>query len=339
MPPKNTRTPLLYGLPKMHKPNSPLHPAVSGCDGPTDHLSAYITHFIEPLASHLPSHIKDTKHFLNRTEKLPNLPSNALLVIADVTSLYTNIPHEEGIAAVVHFMKKYRHLLSTNCPPPHIVCAMLDFILKHNNFKFMGTYIYQILGTFMRTRMAFPYANLFMGKEERTIILTFLHLIYFWKRFIDDIFIFLGSHIQLKSLVTFMNTISPTIKYTFTCSEQTVSFLDVQIYLSESRKLKTKLYKKLSDCMTLLHFHFHHPLSCKEGIIYSQTLRYNMIISEDHILQEELNNLTRILLARTYQLHLITALGNQRFPVRVRLLSMYRRELSAVIAWLTFMCL
>ena len=57
--------------------------------------------------------------------------------------------------------------------------------------------------------------------------------------------------------------------------------------------------------MALLHFHSHHPLSCKEGIIYSQALRYNMIISEDHILQEELNHLTRILLARTYPLHLI----------------------------------
>ena len=57
--------------------------------------------------------------------------------------------------------------------------------------------------------------------------------------------------------------------------------------------------------MTLLHFHSHHPLSCKEGIICSQALRYNMIISEDNILQEELNHLTRILLACTYPLHLI----------------------------------
>ena len=145
-----------------------------------------------------------------------------------------------------------------------------------------------------------------MGKEKHTIILTFLHSICFWNRFIDDIFfIFLGSHTQLQSLMTFMNTISPTIKYTFTYTEQTVSFLDVQIYFSESRKLKTKLYKKPSDCMALLHFHSHYPLSRKEGIVYSQALRYNMIISDDHILQEELNNLTRILLARASPLHLI----------------------------------
>ena len=102
-----------------------------------------------------------------------------------------------------------------------------------------------------------------------------------------------------------MNTVSPTIKYTFTYWEQTPTFLDVQIYLSETRKLKTKLYRKPTDCMSLLHFHSHHLLSCKEGIIYSQALRYNIIISEDHILPEELNNLTRILLAHAHPLHLI----------------------------------
>ena len=176
LPPKNTRTPLFYGLPKIH---NPLRPIVSGCDGPTDRLSAYVTHFIQPLSSNLPSHIKDTKHFLNLIEKLPPLPPNALLVTADVTSLYTNIPHKEGIAAVIHFMKEYKHVLPTNCPPPHKVCIILDFILKHSTFKFMDPHIHQILGTSMETRMAPPYANLFMGKEERTIILTFLHLIYF----------------------------------------------------------------------------------------------------------------------------------------------------------------
>ena len=35
-----------------------------------------------------------------------------------------------------------------------------------------------------------------------------------------------------------MNTISSTIKYKFTNSKQTVTFLDVQIYLSETRKLR-----------------------------------------------------------------------------------------------------
>ena len=53
LPPKNTRTPLFYGLPKIHKPDCPLRPIASGCSGPTDHISAYITHFIQSLTSNL----------------------------------------------------------------------------------------------------------------------------------------------------------------------------------------------------------------------------------------------------------------------------------------------
>ena len=45
MHPKNTRTPLFYGLPKIHNPDCLLRPIVSGYDGPTDHLSAYTNHF------------------------------------------------------------------------------------------------------------------------------------------------------------------------------------------------------------------------------------------------------------------------------------------------------
>ena len=57
--------------------------------------------------------------------------------------------------------------------------------------------------------------------------------------------------------------------------------------------------------MALLPFHSHHPLSCKGGNVYLQALQYNMIISDGHIFQEEFNNLTRIILTRTYPLHLI----------------------------------
>ena len=59
---------------------------------------------------------------------------------------------------------------------------------------------------------------------------------------------------------------------------------------SELRKLKTK------KTTGRLHYTFHSLF------IYSQALQYNMIISEDHILQAELNNLTRILLAHVYPL-------------------------------------
>ena len=134
-------------------PNCPLCPTVSGCDSPTNHLSSYIIQFLQPLANNLPSHIKGTKHFLNLTN-LPPLPTNTLLVTADVTSLYINIQQGDSISAVIHFMEKQKHLLPTNCPPPHRAHAILNFIVKYSTFSFMDTHIHQILGTSMGIKMA-----------------------------------------------------------------------------------------------------------------------------------------------------------------------------------------
>ena len=62
-----------------------------------------------------------------------------------------------------------------------------------------------------------------------------------------------------------MNTINQTIKYKLTYSKKTVSFWDVQVYLSESKKLRPKLDKIPTDRIVLLHFHSHYPLGYKEG--------------------------------------------------------------------------
>ena len=90
-PPMPARIPLFYGIPKVHKPNIPLLPIVSACDSPTKQLSNYVTHFIQPLVEILSSYIRDSKHFPQLLESVPPLPENAILLTADVTSLYTNM--------------------------------------------------------------------------------------------------------------------------------------------------------------------------------------------------------------------------------------------------------
>ena len=168
-PPNPPRTSLFYGIPKIHKEGAPLRPIVSGCDGATDNLSKYITHFLQPLAEKLPSHIKDTTHFLRVLRALPPLPENSFLVTADVTSLYTNIPHEEGIKAALHYIDLHRKDMPSYAPPNHVFRNMLTFILGNSIFEFMDELYLQITGTSMGTRMAPPYANLFMGLLEEDI--------------------------------------------------------------------------------------------------------------------------------------------------------------------------
>ena len=133
----NTHTPLFFGVSKIHKPNFSLHSITLRCDHHTGRLSLYVTHFIQPLTNNLPSHIKDTKSFLDFIVNLPPLPSSTLLVTADVTFSCSNIPHDDCMSIVIQFMEKSKHLISSNCAPSHIVRAILDFLAKHYTFSFL----------------------------------------------------------------------------------------------------------------------------------------------------------------------------------------------------------
>ena len=91
--PNPPRIPVLYTLAKIHKPTPVGRPTISGCDGPTERISAFDNHLLQPIAKVQPS---DTTDFINFIEKT-KLPPNTTLVSMDNTRLYTNIPQEEGI--------------------------------------------------------------------------------------------------------------------------------------------------------------------------------------------------------------------------------------------------
>ena len=146
-----------------------------------------------------------------------------------------------------------------------------------------------------------------MSHQEETIRETLIWANPFWKRFIDDISLtFLGTTNQPQSLQDFMNHLHPTINFTFQHSTQQIRFLDMTIQIRANRKLSTKLFRKPTDCAELLHFHSNHSLKCKESIVSSQALRYNLFIADYCSLQKELDSLATSLLARKHPLNIIT---------------------------------
>jgi hypothetical protein len=82
----------------------------------------------------------------------------------DVTSLYTNIPHSDGIEAC----KEIWESRSVEVPPADCLVTMLTVVLKKNNFTFNGDHYLEINGTAMGTKMAPSYANTFKGIFEAT---------------------------------------------------------------------------------------------------------------------------------------------------------------------------
>ena len=93
------------------------------------------------------------------------LTENDWLVTYDVSSLYTNIPHHEGIR-IIHDLLEHEDTI----PSKNYVLKMLNLVLKCNCFKFNEQYFLQINGTAMGTRVAPTYAIIFMNHFEDTYI-------------------------------------------------------------------------------------------------------------------------------------------------------------------------
>ena len=206
---------------------------------------------MQPLVDILPSYIRNSKHFLHVLEFLAPLPENAILVIDDVTLLYTDIPHEEGIEYVLHYMKLNANTLPPGAPNPHTIGVLLDTILKNNNVSFMDRHFLELSSTAKVTNASPPYSNLFLGHHDEIIRKAFIWAIPFWKRFIDGIFlIFLDITKQLQSMKDFITNLQLTIKFTFQHSTQEISFLDMKIHIGADCELSTTLQKIHRLCRT-----------------------------------------------------------------------------------------
>lgn len=267
-----------YTLPKIHKENIPGRPIVSGIGTVTENLSRYVDTLISSIPVSLPSYIKDTNHFLNDIIDL-DIPDGSFLVILDVCSLYTNIPHSDGIRAVV---KAYNESDLDKSIDSSTLATLLKLILELNNFEFNGQHFIQVSGTSMGTRIGPNYANIFMGSLERDFLASRDLKPFYYKRFIDDIFlVWHHGESQLLSFISDYNNAHPNISFSHSYSDTSVNFLDVTVTLC-NRKLTTKLYRKPTDRHQYLHFHSSHTKHCKTSIPYSQAIRFKRICSDNN---------------------------------------------------------
>ena len=100
----------------------------------------------------------------------------------DVTSLYTNIPQEEGIDTVC---RAYETFHKDEPPvPTRLLEKALILMLQENSFQFNGGNYLQTHATAMGTKMAVAFANIFMAKIEPRILSKSTYRPFVFKRFI-----------------------------------------------------------------------------------------------------------------------------------------------------------
>ena len=113
-----------------------------------------------------PRIFQDSTDFIRKINQISNLPCNTVLATLDVSSLYTNIPHEEGVNACI---SNYNQIWGITPSKSHLR-ELIMLILTNNNFIFGDGHYLQIHGTAMATQMAPSLANVFMGQFEANFL-------------------------------------------------------------------------------------------------------------------------------------------------------------------------
>jgi hypothetical protein len=297
--PQQPRTPTFYILPKIHKKGNPGRPIVSAIiDSPTDKISRYLDNIIRPLVPKIPSYIKDTTHILQKLKDINHIPSTAILVTMDVSALYTNIPHKEGVTASINAISRTTRL--NHIPPLDTISYLMRLTLERNCFDFNNKKYIQVSGTAMGTAMAPSYANLFMHELETKMMATSTFSPYRWYRYIDDILIiWCNNQESLDQFTEYVNQYHPTIKFTKEQSMDEIPFLDLYVQIRNNH-ITTRTYHKPTDAHNYLHYSSNHPNHQKKGIPYSQFLRMVRNCTRKEDAEHSINMLLNKFLQRGY---------------------------------------
>lgn len=128
--PEACMTPIIYALPKMHedKIDPPLRPIVNGIESITARMGECIDRYLQPAVQNTKAYLKDTKEMLQTLEKRIDT-GPLLMATADVSSLYTIIPHRLACEATKWGRRKHTKL---PCIQRKFLVKCLDFCLKHS---------------------------------------------------------------------------------------------------------------------------------------------------------------------------------------------------------------
>ncbi len=312
LPTREARHRRFYLLPKIHKKSSswttpgrtpPGRPIVSNTNSSTYQLCRYVDYLLAPFSTIHPSYTKDTGHFLSKLDGV-TFPPDCTLATMDISSLYTCIDNDKGIAAVRSTMSEF-YALHPEHPYVANTCKLLELCLINNTFKFNDSPYIQVSGAAMGHHYAPRLADLYVATLEARAIPLLSSKPLFYARYLDDIFlVFQGSPSMSSHIQDVFNSMDPLIKFTIETSDFSVSFLDVVVRKDEqfraTGKLSTRVYTKPTDTKQLLHRHSYHPPHMFKSVIRSQLVRYHRLSSSPQDFTGEVVDLFQTLLRRGY---------------------------------------
>ena len=146
--PTGAGVPKFYGLPKIHKKETPLRPIVSSIGSVSYATSKELARILKPLVGRSPYHVHNNQDLLEDLRSL-KLEKDECLMSFDVKALFTSVPIQPAIQVIKKMLEVDQELKQrTSMSVDHIV-SLLEFCLRSTYFTFKGRFYEQQEGAAM----------------------------------------------------------------------------------------------------------------------------------------------------------------------------------------------
>ena len=126
-------SPRFYGLPKIHKPDTPLRPIVSSCGSVTYGVAKELAKILKPLVGKSPHHINSTQDFVEQAKHITLAPGECLSSY-DVSALFTSISVDPALNIIKDLLEKDHTLKERTDMEVSDIILLLEFCLKTPTF-------------------------------------------------------------------------------------------------------------------------------------------------------------------------------------------------------------
>ena len=130
MHPTGCVPPKFYGLPKIHKHDTPLRPIVSSCGSVTYGVAKELAKILKPLVANSPHHINSTQDFVEQVKHI-TLALGECLRSYDVSALFSSVPVDPALNIIRDLMEKDHTLKERTVLAVSDIILLLDFCLKN----------------------------------------------------------------------------------------------------------------------------------------------------------------------------------------------------------------
>ena len=157
--------PKFYGLPQIHKLDTPLRPIVSSCGSVTYGVAKELTKILKPLVGKSPNHINSTHDFVEQVKQL-SLEPRECLSSYDVSSLFTSVPVDPALGVIKDLLENDPILKDRTVLPIKDIILLLEFCLKNMYFSFQDQFYEQVKGVARGSPVSPIVANIYMEYFE-----------------------------------------------------------------------------------------------------------------------------------------------------------------------------